>query len=75
VKATFAREGDVLTTSMPDEKRVRPLNEVEPELLRQTTDEITALIAERLPLMFPADDDWPPIAHGFLAREPVAADA
>jgi len=53
---------------MPDEKRVRPLGEVEPELLRQTTDEITALIAERLPLMFPPGDDWPPIAHGFLAR-------
>src|SRR4029077_15799589 len=53
---------------MPDEKRVRLLNEVEPELLRKTTDEVAALIAERLPLMFPAGDDWPPIAHGFLAR-------
>lgn len=53
---------------MPDDKRVRLLDEVEPELLRQTTAEINALIAERLPLMFSAGDDWPPIAYGFLAR-------
>jgi hypothetical protein len=53
---------------MPDKKRVRPLEEVEPELLRKTTDQISALIAERLPMMSPAGDDWPPIADGFLAR-------
>jgi hypothetical protein len=36
---------------MPDKKRVRPITEVEPELLRKTTDRFTALIAERLPFM------------------------
>lgn len=53
---------------MTEQKRVRLLNEVSPELLRQTTDEINALVAERLPLQFPPGDNWPPIAHGFLAR-------
>jgi Family of unknown function (DUF5677) len=50
-------------------ERVRQLTDVEPAHLREATDEITALIAEHLPLMFDADeDDWPPIAAGFLAR-------
>lgn len=53
---------------MPDKKRVRPVNEVEPELLRKTTDRFTALITERLPMMFSAEDRWEAIAHGFLAR-------
>lgn len=58
---------------MPENgKRARRLTEVDDELLRKTTDEITALIAERLPQMFSAGvsegDQWPPIAHGFLAR-------
>lgn len=60
---------------MPEGKRVRPLTEVEPEQLREATDEITALIAERLPMMFDADDDWPPIAHGFLARAATLLEA
>jgi hypothetical protein len=53
---------------MPEGKRVRLLEEIEPEQLRKATDEIAALIADRLPLMFSPGDDWPPIAHGFLAR-------
>lgn len=53
---------------MPDGKQVRLLNEVEPPLLRQFTDEVAELIDDRLPLMFPPEDRWPPIAHGFLAR-------
>ncbi|HEX7278260.1 MAG TPA: DUF5677 domain-containing protein, partial [Solirubrobacterales bacterium] len=53
---------------MANQKRVRLLHEVEPEQLRNATDAITGLIAEQLPQMFSADDDWPPIAHGFLAR-------
>jgi hypothetical protein len=37
-------------------------------LLRESTDSITALIEERLPLMFGAGDLWGPVAQGFLAR-------
>jgi hypothetical protein len=44
------------------------LNDVETDQLRAATDDITALIGQRLPMMFDADDDWPPVAHGFLAR-------
>lgn len=53
---------------MPDGKRARPLTEVEPELLRKSTDAISALVADWLPLQSPSGDDWPPIANGFLAR-------
>lgn len=53
---------------MPERKRVRPITEVEPELLRKTTDRFTALIAERLPFMSSAGDKWEAVAHGFLAR-------
>jgi len=53
---------------VPEGRQARPLSEVEPELLRESTDAINALIAERLPLQSPPGDEWPPIALGFLAR-------
>lgn len=53
---------------MPDGERVRKLSDIDAQLLRKTTDEIIALIGDPLPQMFSAEDDWPPIAHGFLAR-------
>jgi Family of unknown function (DUF5677) len=61
---------------MPDDdRRVRLLTEVETPQLREATDDIRALIAERLPMMFDADDDWPPVAHGFLARSGTLLEA
>jgi hypothetical protein len=60
---------------MANQKRVRLLHEVEPEQLRNAIDAITGLIAEQLPQMFAADDDWPPIAHGFLARAGMLLEA
>lgn len=36
--------------------------------LRKATDEIAALIEDRLPLQMPPEDMWQAIAHGFLAR-------
>lgn len=60
---------------MQEGKRARPLAEIEPELLRESTDEITALISERLPLQSPPGDDWPPIALGFLARSGALLEA
>lgn len=53
---------------MPDGKGATPPPDVSPERLRQATDEIAALIEDRLPLQQPPDDMWPSIAHGFLAR-------
>jgi hypothetical protein len=53
---------------MAPPRRVRQLDEVEPAQLRRFTDEVSELIDQRLPMMFDADDDWPLIAHGFLAR-------
>lgn len=53
---------------MPEGKRVRQPHEVEPNQLRKFTDEVGELIDDRLPMMFGTDDDWPVIAHGFLAR-------
>jgi len=53
---------------MPRRKVPPPPPDVSPERLRQATDEIAALIEERLPLQQPPDDMWPSIAHGFLAR-------
>jgi hypothetical protein len=42
--------------------------ELSPAQLRQATDEVAALIEDRLPLQMPPDDMWPAVAHGFLAR-------
>lgn len=54
---------------MPDRKRVRLLTEIEPAQLREATDELRALIDEALPQMFSmVGEDWPAVAHGFLAR-------
>jgi hypothetical protein len=55
---------------MPDRKGASPPPppEVSAAQLRKATDEIAALIEERLPLQLPPDDIWPPVAHGFLAR-------
>jgi Family of unknown function (DUF5677) len=49
-------------------RRVRPLSKVSPKLLRESTDAMTALVEERLPLQFEEDNLWGPVAHGFLAR-------
>jgi Family of unknown function (DUF5677) len=53
---------------MPNRQGASPPPDVSPAQLRKATDEITALIKDRLPLQLPPDDMWPPIAHGFLAR-------
>jgi hypothetical protein len=42
--------------------------DVSPDVLRKATDELQALVDDRLPLQFPEGDMWPPVAHGFLAR-------
>lgn len=42
--------------------------DVPPAQLRKATDEIAALIEDRLPLQMPPEDMWQAIAHGFLAR-------
>ena len=42
--------------------------EVSPAQLREATDEIAALIQNRLPLQMPPEDKWQAVAHGFLAR-------
>jgi Family of unknown function (DUF5677) len=47
---------------------VRPLADVTPSLLRAATDEISALIEDRLPLHFDPGEQWPLIGHAFLAR-------
>jgi Family of unknown function (DUF5677) len=54
---------------MADERRVRLLTDVGVPELREGTDAINALIREALPQMFSMlGDDWPAVAHGFLAR-------
>jgi hypothetical protein len=40
----------------PNRRRVRPLSKVSPKLLRESTDSMTALVEERLPLQFEKDD-------------------
>lgn len=52
---------------MPDKERPPP-PDISPARLREATNEIAALIEDRLPLQQPPDDMWPSIAHGFLAR-------
>lgn len=53
---------------MPGRNRASPPPDVSPAQLRKATDEIAALIEDRLPLQLPPDEIWPPVAHGFLAR-------
>ncbi len=55
------------------ERRVRPADEVPPELLHEATDALVSLIRERIPLAWDRRDGfeviaWPAIATGFLAR-------
>ena len=42
--------------------------DISPAQLRKATDEIAALIEDRLPLQMPPEDTWQAVAHGFLAR-------
>jgi Family of unknown function (DUF5677) len=54
---------------MAEGKRVRQPTDIEPAELRRATDDLRALIDQQLPQMFSmVDDDWPGVAHGFLAR-------
>jgi len=51
-----------------EKKEVRPLGDLSAADLRASTDEFTALIEEKLPLIFSPGEVWPAVAHAFLAR-------